>query len=126
MAIALPKQIKIGAHTYNVSFPHVFCDNHMGVGNKDFCEIKVAAGFDGKEYPGTVVLSTFIHEILHQIDLLFALGLFAHDGSVEDESKINALAESVTQMVLDNGWLPKEWREKDEADERLGMAKPIT
>lgn len=107
----IPKTIKIGAHTFKVLFPYQYTERSDYAGSINYSrnEIRIT-GIDenGWERAETRVLSTLIHEVLHAIDENAGHMIFGSEG---EEEKIEALAEGLTAVLVDNGFVDKEIEE---------------
>ena len=100
--IKLPKQLKIGGHTYKILYPYKFAERTdlYGQCDGDVMEIRLM-GVDGgnNELPLTHVYQSLIHEVFHAIDRVIRRRLFT---GKEGEDTLDALAESVLQVIVDN------------------------
>lgn len=92
----IPSKVKIGPHKYSVSLnKEADGDNtYMGTTNNNLCKISVRLELDGEKVPESQVTETFLHEILHVIDLLYDLDL--------KENQIGALAVGILTIIRDN------------------------
>ncbi len=93
------KTIKIGAHNVTLKLPYSFPkQDAIAMVDLDKKVIVMEGG-----YPVAVTLSSLLHEILHMIDYQGALGLWGRDvDEAGTEEKIDALAEALTQVLIDN------------------------
>lgn len=92
----IPSHVKIGPHDYSV-FQDKDGDGDskfMGTTENNLCKIHVRLELDGEIVPESQVTDTFLHEILHVIDLLYDLDL--------REAQIGALAVAILTILRDN------------------------
>lgn len=92
----IPSKVKIGPHKYTVS-QNKEADgdnNFMGTTNNNLCKISVRLELDGEKVPESQIAETFLHEIIHVIDLLYDLEL--------KENQIGALAVGLLTTIRDN------------------------
>ena len=97
----IPKQIKIGAHTYKVAYPYHFKERGdliHGQIDHPVCEIRVNdVDSSGNARNETQVLRALIHEIIHGVENAWGLDF--------DEKTVGALAEGFTAVIIDNGFV---------------------
>ncbi len=107
----LPKTVKVGGHKYKVVFPYIFKERFDSYAQHDYAmkEIRVM-GVDsgGQEMAESGIIVTFIHELLHAVDLTTG-----HQVFTDNEPAINGFSECIYQILVDNGWL-----KKDKIDEK--------
>ena len=100
--VKLPKKIKVGAHTYDVVFPHNFreVDGYMGLHDPLARRILIAdCDFGGSKRKDADVLKTFIHEIIHAVDNVYLKDRLNDEDDYE--RIVDSLAEGLTQVLLD-------------------------
>jgi hypothetical protein len=104
----IPKEIKVGAHTFKVFFPYCFKETNIynGYAHHERLEIMVA-GVDegGSPRAGTKILATLLHELIHCIDVNSGGDMFSDDVR---ERNITVLSEGLTAVLIDNGFIDKE------------------
>jgi len=66
---------------------------------------------NGEKKAKSHILVSFIHEVLHAIDIQSGHSTFAGD---EGENKIEGLSEGIYQVLVDNGFLKEEQDESEE------------
>jgi hypothetical protein len=111
----LPETIKVGAHEYEVVFPHRFqeVDGYLGLHDSNIRRIMIAeVDWCGNDRKPTDVYKTFIHEILHAVDNVYLKGRIGEEG--DEEKIIDSLAEGLLQVLLDCNLLRPITREKTE------------
>jgi hypothetical protein len=86
----IPKKIKVGGHTYKISFPKVIDDDvvHMGATCEEACTIEIKKGMSKSQTE-----ETLLHELIH-----------AADSSVP-ENVVNRLAFILYQVLKDNKFI---------------------
>ena len=102
----LPKELKIGGHTYKVLFPYQFTERTdiWGQHGAGTTTIKVAdESATGEKLTKTRVWEVFLHEILHAIDAQTGHRVFE-----DNESAIDGIGEALYQVLNDNGLLKTE------------------
>ncbi|MCP4569074.1 MAG: hypothetical protein GY841_15985 [FCB group bacterium] len=112
--IKLPKRVKIGGGWVEVEYPYTFRERTdvLGLSQSTMRRINVGNIMDGgEEIPGYAVMTTFIHELLHAIDHQTGHRMFDDE---EDTSAIHGLSCGILNVLLDNGWLPKEFIGEDD------------
>ncbi len=106
MGLQLPKTLKIGAHVYKIRFPFEFNESDSkGMINFNTKEIFLADKACNRDVPESAILKTLIHEILHAIDNITGRNMFNDEYEDENSEKTganNAVAETLTQILLDN------------------------
>ncbi len=99
----IPDKLKIGGHIFTVICPYAFqergdrcgaCDNSLHV-----IQIDDKDSWSHVQKPESSVAVTFLHEILHACDHITGHGIFSGD---EGEKKIEALSQSLFQVLRDN------------------------
>ena len=90
----IPKQIKVGGHTYNISLVkgEDYSKGRDNWGRTYHSEKKILID---KEIERTQMEQTFIHEMLHCVDQVY------NANSLEEE-EITRLAEGLYQVLKDN------------------------
>lgn len=82
-------QIKLSSHTINVKFIDEAIFEDHGAYDPKTCTI-----FLNKNGSYPMVLSSFIHELIHAVEHVYTLEL--------DHIELNLVAESITQVFVDN------------------------
>ena len=104
----IPKQLKIGGHTYKVICPYEFRDRGDLSGQHDssLLEIRIddRDGWSHVEKPDSRVRQTLMHEILHAIDSAAGLNEL-NNGTKESERIVDAISEGLCQVFNDNNEL---------------------
>jgi len=98
-----PKTVKIGGHTFKVMWPHKFLERNDTFGhcNHPMAEIRVGdVDAAGNEIAESAQVVTFIHELLHAIDISSGHKIFN-----SNEAAIEGISEGIYQVLVDNGWL---------------------
>jgi len=97
----IPKQIKVGGHTYKVIFPYRFKERTDIYGQCDDAlkNIKISQD-DGNGNPLSVSQKEqiFIHEVLHAVD-------WVYNAHKMDEETVQRLSEGLYQVLNDNKML---------------------
>lgn len=95
----IPKQLKVGGHIYKVLQNYHFAERTDKWGQTDsgVHEVRIADG-DGAKFSKSRIEQTFIHELLHTVDLVY------HNGKLEEED-VAVLSEGLYQVLKDNGLL---------------------
>ena len=94
----LPKEVKVGGFWYKVIYPYVFTERGdlKAMVDPTRHEIRFAAvDTGGDEYTEESLTESFIHELLHCIDIIYnndALG----------ESAVERLGQGLYQVLTDN------------------------
>lgn len=102
----LPKTVRVGAHEYDVVYPHTFkeVDGYMGLHDGLIRQILIAdKDFCGNKRKLTDIQKTFLHEVLHAVDTVYLKGRIGEEG--DEEKIIDSLAEGLLQVLLDCGML---------------------
>lgn len=97
----IPSHLKVGGKVYEVLFPYAFAERNDLQGQSDHGtnKIRITAMTPGNEpRPRSNIEETFIHEILHCVDLVF-------NANALDEATILRLSEGLYQVLSDNGLL---------------------
>ena len=101
-----PKTVKVGGHNYKVLWPYKFRERSdiQGQCDSGLMEIRVDND-DGNsnERAESCQMVTFIHELLHAIDIASGHKVF-----INNEPAIEGISEGIYQVLVDNGWLPKD------------------
>jgi hypothetical protein len=94
--VRCPSKVKVGPHKYTISKDKGDDGDSkfMGTTNNNLLKITVRLELDGEKVPESQVTETFLHEILHVIDLLYDLDL--------KENQIGALAVGILTTIRDN------------------------
>lgn len=103
----LPQKLKIGPYWYKVLFPYYFKEryDYYGQHDRQLLEIRVAdRDSNGNIRKDAIVLGTFIHEILHALDINANYQIFAKEG-LDTESRIDILTQGLMGLLVDNGFL---------------------
>lgn len=97
----LPDKIKIGGHFYKVLYPYVFTERFDRCGDIDNEKnvIRVTETSYDEERTYSVIMVTFIHELLHGLDHKTGFHMF---DSENGEARIEALSEGIYQLLVDN------------------------
>jgi len=103
MQYNFPEEIMIGGHVYKLILKDAATVDEHGENCGDSCqanlEIRVATKLiDGAKREVSSMETTFWHEVLHQIDRVYA----AKD--ILDEGTIERLAQGLYQVLLQLGW----------------------
>jgi hypothetical protein len=109
----LPKTIRVGAHEYEVTYPHRFqeVDGYLGLHDGNIRRIMIAeVDWCGNERKAPDIMKTFIHEILHAVDNVYLKGRIGEEG--DEEKIIDSLAEGLLQVLTDCGMLKTLKKEK--------------
>lgn len=96
--INLPKEVKLGSHTYTVIFPYTFTevDNFKGQIDYDLNEIRISRLTPGGvQRSDTDILQTFIHELLHGV-----YHTIGRSDICNDEGTIDGAANILAQAYL--------------------------
>lgn len=93
----IPKELKVGGRVYKVLYPHVFVEtNFYGLANHVSNTISIAArGEGGESVANENIEQTFLHELLHCVDVVYN----NHDLT---EDVVTRLAEGLYQVLKDN------------------------
>ena len=111
--LKLPKTIKVGAHEYEVVYPHRFqeVDGYLGLHDSNIRRIMIAeVDWCGNTRKATDIYKTLLHEILHAIDNVYLKGRIGEEG--DEEKIIDSLADGLLQVLLDCGLLRPLGKEK--------------
>ena len=104
----IPKTVKIGGSIWDIHFPYTFKERFDRYGQ---CidatrQIQMTSVDDsGGKLPQSKVDTMFIHEIGHALDFFCGTKLFQGQ---EGEDKLEALANAVYALLVDNGWVKGE------------------
>ena len=97
----IPSEIKVGGHIYKVHFPYNFIETEaqskIRLNSKE-----IMLGKDdvsGLPLPQSSIWVNFIEEVLRAVDRLNGRSVF------EKQSSIESCAETIYQILVDNGWL---------------------
>lgn len=93
----IPKKVKVGAHSYKVSFEKDLSTNHAVMGQSRHAKGQIVLDTEQMQ---TQLEDTFIHEILHAIQFQCNF-LNTRDGQVEEDA-IARLAPALLQVIKDN------------------------
>lgn len=110
----IPERLKVGGHWYTVKYPHDFQErNDVWGAHLPHKRTILLAGDDGsgEKRAMSAVTVSFIHELLHAIDLIYGaecLFKFKANDGLNEESRVSLLAEAIFQVLVDNGWLETE------------------
>jgi len=102
------QKVKIAALTYDLIYPYCFKErfDYCGQANHALCEIRVVDHDGcGNTRPYSNILVTFFHEIIHAIDRAYCMDMLGGD---DKEQITEALAQGLTQVMLDNNLLNRE------------------
>lgn len=101
----IPKQIKVGGHWFTIKYPYIFQERFDRYAQCDDAK-KIIYITDrdgnGEKRADSAIIATFIHELLHAIDMNMGHHIF--DGN-EGENKIEGFSEGLYQVLTDNGFL---------------------
>jgi len=103
--LMIPKKFKLGAYEYEVEYPYIFKERNDIAGYHHGGRTKILLTDrtqSGDRYSDIVVFQTFLHEVLHAIDMVFCMEQIGKECSKED--LINGISEGLTQFLLDNGF----------------------
>ncbi len=106
--LKFPKKIKVGAREIEIIYPYLFQDrtDSWALYQHQLQRIKIAREDGAGNRRGKIpILADFIHELLHAIDDTYLLHLFENDAG---EDKVQVMAEAITQILIDNGYLKLE------------------
>ncbi len=101
----IPDKIKVLGHWFTIKYPYIFqerfdrfaqCDDA-----KKIIYITELDG-NGEKRAESGIIVSFIHEVLHAIDLNTGHHIFEEQ---EGEHKLEALSEGIYQFLTDNGFL---------------------
>lgn len=97
----IPSTLKIGGHQYKVIFPYVFTERFDRTGDCDYSKniIRIADSLGNEKRSDSVIITTFIHEILHAVDHVTGQDMFTGDIG---EKMVDGLAEGIYQVLIDN------------------------
>ena len=101
-----PKTVKVGGHNYKVLWPYKFQERDDVSGQCDYVlnELRIAeVDGSGNERAISSQTVSFIHELLHAIDIASGHKVF-----INNEPAIEGISEGIYQVLVDNGWLPKD------------------
>jgi len=97
----IPKQVKIGGHTYKVLYPYQFKERSdvFGTCNSARNEIRLT-NLDGNGFklPMDVIEQNFIHELLHAISIVY------YNDNLEEKT-VEVLSQGLYQVLSDNKML---------------------
>lgn len=101
----LKPRYKIGGHWFEIKYPYIFQERFDRFGQcddpKKIIYITDVDGNGAKRAESAIVV-TFIHEILHAIDLNTGHHIF--EGK-EGEEKLEGFSEGIYTFLIDNGFL---------------------
>ena len=99
MVIRIPKRLKVGGRDYEIVYPYVFTEltNQTGQCCSESGKIKLGKtrSITNEEYSEDSICVTFLHEVLHAIDLAYLSGKL-------EEEQISVLSEGLYQVLKDN------------------------
>ena len=98
MKVKVPKQIKIGAHTYSVCYKQ-FLGKDMGF--RGTIEHRLQEIWIDPDNPESQKAETLIHEVLHLIGSVFSTGL--------DDSNVDRIAEGFLELLANNLGIEFDW-----------------
>lgn len=103
----IPKSIKIGAHTYTIKYPYTFKERNDVKGRHSYWanEMWLEDNHEGAQLTNSTTLVLLIHEIIHALNAISGDIIFTDDGKLTAEDKIDLLAESTTQILIDNKYI---------------------
>ncbi len=112
--IKLP-DLKIGAGQYKTIFPYHFKERIDLCGHVDYALLEIrVTDMDqaGNKRPDINTMKTYFHEMVHCIDEAYCMDLLGKE--IDKERLVEALAEGLTQVFIDNDLLNKEkfWEDK--------------
>ena len=99
--MVIPTSVKVGAHHYDVDQNYYFTErsDHSGQSNHAQLKIRISpVDVNGNPRPRSVVEGTFIHELLHCVDVVYNAGAL-------EEATVERLAEGLYQVLNDGGML---------------------
>lgn len=99
----IPKRIKIGGHQYEVFFPYQFTEVSDVIGQSDVRLRRILISDkdgNGETRPGSDILATLLHEIVHAIDSVYCRYQLGIECNVEDV--VESLAQGWMQVLIDN------------------------
>ena len=103
MPLKIPSKLKIGGHIWDIKYPYIFTerfDRYAQCNDAKKIIFLSAADMNGDELPSSVVLVSFIHELLHAASFLIGQeDIFSGD---EGEKIVTALSETIYQILVDN------------------------
>ena len=97
----LPKEVRVAGHTYKVEIDNKgLCkENLSGDAWHSHLVIRLAdEDINGDKVAETSVEDTFIHEVLHCVDVQYNNGVLPED-------QVRRLATGLHQVIKDLGWL---------------------
>ena len=101
----IKERIKIGGHIFRVEFPYSFMERTDLSGQCDvpLLTIRIAdVDGGGNRIPETRILQAFMHELIHAVDSIYCARRI-RDKTIDDpERVIDALAEGLVQVLLEN------------------------
>lgn len=105
--VKLPKKVKIGCHEVKVVFPYTFKEATKWRGDYDYQmqTIRISEVVDAETRADMPILVSFVHELFHAMDITYSLQLFKGE---DGETKCDCMAEVLTQVLIDLGWLKLE------------------
>lgn len=101
----IPKKVKVGGHWIEIKYPHIFQERFDRFGQCDDAKKIIyltALDGNGEKRADSAISVTFIHEVLHAIDMTSGHEIFVGDAG---ERKIEGLSEGIYQFLVDNGYL---------------------
>ena len=104
----IPKTLKIGGHNFKIRYPYIFDkDNLTGQYCPETDEIKIKQlTLSGEAQAKSSQYICFLHEILHAINDIYCMNQLGRECNTEEI--IDALAEGMYQVLVDNGYLVEE------------------
>jgi len=100
MKIKIPREIKIGTHTYSVSYDRAIRtdDEHIGQTNHRTQQIKIWT-----DAPLSMRNESFIHEVIHIAEYYFRVRI--------EDADIDRIAECMCDLLLNNLGTEFDWSE---------------
>ena len=97
-----PQYLKVGGHKYKIIFPYSFRETSDLLGQCDrvLNEIRLSQRDGGGAIlSNTVILNSYIHELLHAADDTCGARIFSNQ---EGEQALRGISQILTQMIIDN------------------------
>lgn len=98
----IPDKIKIGGHSFKVKFPYDFRGwnvKQVGACNYEKCTLYLSdtdhVMHGSTKIANSVILQTFLHEILHAVNIIY------YDDRL-DETGVTQISEGIFQVLKDN------------------------
>ncbi len=104
----IPEKIKILGHWFKIEFPYAFKERFDRYAQCDDTQKIIyisEVDMNGTKRADSSIIVSFIHEVLHAIDLNIVHHIF--DGK-EGENKIEGFSEGIYQVLVDNGYLKQQ------------------